>query len=744
MKKLFTLITLLAVSAAVLARPVDRQRAQQWVETHFFAPAVCLSPAEWDEIYVFAPVDGQGFVVMSADDCTRPLLGYSMSAQWPAATDRMPVHVTSWIDGYRREIAELRKAGAIPAAAVQAQWAQPKSGNLAGVEPLMTTTWNQSPRYNAMCPYSAADSARAVTGCVATAQAQIMKYWNHPAKGHGRHFYDHELFGTLGAVFDTLYQWDSMPDALGWGSTDAEIHAVAQLMYHVGVSVEMNYGVHSSGAHVIAYGMYNMPSSERSLRDHFRYSPMLYSVAKQNYMDSDWDSLMRNEIVHGRPVLYSGRDASGGHAFVLDGYDSLGMFHVNWGWGGWYDGYYTTDSLSPGAGGIGGNATYTFNQDNAAVIGIRPSYGNDTIAEVNVVSIDTTMGTVIGSGTYIPYVDTLFAKASGAEGYRFAGWKSGNVTNPLRFVLNGDFSDTALFVPVGRDTLAYCNDRYYTAWRDDYSNVTEWGIRVPASRRNPLRALTSVQLFVAVEGYYTMTVYYGDSICPETRIYGQLFNLTDGYGWTNLELDSALALVGDKDLWITFRFTTGVAFPAASSYYTGVSDGTWYRLPEGWVPFDEHGVYQTWMIRAVFSERPCRVTLLSDGYVDASCLIGGGDFAVGQSAVVSVDSSASCMAPFDYWELGGERHNQPSLSFVVTQDTVVTAHGHCIGIGTVEPEPLSVQVTGRTIAVEGVETARLYAVDGRLLATGRRFTAPAAGIYLLKVGEGVIRKIVIL
>ena len=251
MKRILTLPLLLLLVASATARPVDPQRALRLVEEHFFAPAQLVSPADWSELYVFVPVDGKGFVVVSADDCTRPVLAYSYSTTFQF--EGMPVHVAAWLDGYRREIASLRKAGATPSATVQGLWQQPKNGITDWVEPLMTTTWNQSPWYNEMCPYSYSDSAHAVTGCVATAQAQVMKYWNHPAVGHGSHSYGSSSFGPLSVDYDTAYQWNLMPDNLNWWSTPEQIHAVAQLMFHVGVAVEMNYGVHSSGAHVVDY-----------------------------------------------------------------------------------------------------------------------------------------------------------------------------------------------------------------------------------------------------------------------------------------------------------------------------------------------------------------------------------------------------------------------------------------------------------------------------------------------------------
>ena len=721
MKKTVTLMVMLAALLTAAARPVDLTRARQLVEQHFFAPAVCISPAEWTELYVFVPSQGDGFAIISADDCTRPVLAYSDNASF--SFEDMPAHVAAWLDGYRREVAELRKAGAVPGTLVQALWQQPKSGGLPAVAPMVTTRWNQSPWYNARCPYSASDSARAVTGCVATAMTQVMKYWNHPDRGHGQHGYDCEGFGWQQVTFDTLYDWDNMPDALGWGSSDAEVNAVAQLMYHAGVAVNMGYGVHSSGAYVTAYGTYNLPSSERALREYFRYSPMLHAVWKVNYSDYGWDSLMRHEIVHGRPILYSGHDNSGGHAFVLDGCDSMGMFHVNWGWGGAYDGYYTTDSLSPGAGGIGGNATYTFNLDNAALVGIMPSYGNDTAAVVNVVPIDSTMGTVVGNGTYVAYEDEVIIRAMANPGYRFDGWKSGNITNPIQFTLNGDYIDTALFLSVGRDTLGYSDEVYTTAWRDDYSTVTEWGIRIPAGLRNSLRSLSAVQLYVTAPGYYTLNIYYGDAIGTNTLVHTGQYDLVDSTRWSTISLAEPIPLLDDKPLWITFRFNSNTLFPAAASYYTGVSDGTWYKLPQGWVTFDDEEVFMTWMIRGVFSERPCHVAVENAGFCELDNLQGAGDYPLGETVTVSVSDPN-----FHHWEGIGSTEN--AITFVVTGDTTFYAYCEEVGIADVEDDAIDLPV-------------RIYDIMGREVGTRRDdLLSLPQGVYLLRSPGRKAQKIV--
>lgn len=745
MKKSLILVALLLVGSMVMARPVSVSRAQSLVEEHFFAPAVLASPADWSELYIFNAADGHGFVIVSADDCVRPVLAYSTDGSFDVAA--MPAHVAAWIDGYRREIADLVKHGAVPSAAVQALWTHPlvRSVGLPPVEHLLTTTWNQAPWYNAMCPYSADADARAVTGCVATAQAQVMKYWNHPAQGHGRHYYESAAFGPLAVDFDTLYQWDSMPDALGWGSTPTQIHAVAQLMYHVGVAVEMNYGVGSSGAYVTAYGQYNLPSSERSLREHFRYSPMLHALWKESYADHDWDSLIRNEIYHQRPVLYSGHDTTGGHAFVLDGYDTIGMFHLNWGWGGGYDGYYTTDSLSPGAGGIGGNATYTFNQSNAMLIGIQPCEGDDSVAVVNVVSADTSMGTITGNGSFPTYEDPIFVLATAKPGYRFAGWKSGINTNPITFIPNGNYSDTALFVAVGGDSIGYSGQHYTTGWQDDYSSTTEWGIRIPASLHPSLRSLTSVQMYVRPQGYYTLKVYVGSAISEATLAYSHQYDLTSvSEGWADFDLLTPVMIPNGTDLWITFRFAGHNTFPASSSFYTGVSDGTWYRLPQGWVPFDSEGTYLTWMIRARLSERLCHVSVENAGYCELRNLHGAGDYAIGETATVSVSDPY-----FTHWE--GLATTDTAITFTVTGDTTFYAYCREVGIDDVEADPLQLTVRGRTLEAtlsDPTPPMGLYDIMGRQLATASagtlRLTLPAAGVYLLRVDGREVRKIVIL
>lgn len=711
--------------AAGFAKPVDIARARAIVENNFFAPAMAVQPADWDELYIFVRVGAPGFVVLSADDCVRPVLAYSLNGHiGDLAT--MPEHVRLWFDGYRREIASLRDAGVVPSAAVQALWdtPMPKTG-WDPVEPLLTTTWNQRPLYNLMCPYDINDSAYCVTGCTATATAQVMKYWNHPEVGWGSRAYNTN-YGVLSAIFDTThYRWNLMPNALTSLSDSAEIMAVAELMYHVGVAVNMNYSPSASGAAVNSHGYANYPSAETALKTYFKYSPLLYSIYKEEHSDAEWDNLIASEILASRPVLYAGYDPSGGHAFVLDGIDSVGMFHVNWGWGGAYDGYYTTDSLSPGAGGVGGNATYTFNLNNSAVIGIQPAVVTDDTVVVVDMRFDSTMGNVSGNGTYTPFVDDVTIWAHAAEGYRFERWAGGSTENPLFFLANGNISDSAIFAPVHGDTVGYCDDAFRSSWRDDYGSTTEWGIRVAPALRHSLRSLTAVQLYVYEPGYYTMCVYCGESIRPETRVVNMQPDLTEAFGWTTIELDEPLYVPDDQPLWITFRFTTATGYPATSSHYTAASDGCWYKLPDGWRPIDETGVYQTWMIRALFAPRPCRVSIENAGHCELDSFSGAGDYALGSTATVS------CSDPyFTHWE--GIGNSSSSITFTVTGDTTFYAYCFDVGIDEVEPDDLDQPVS-------------VYDMMGRCVATRRDDVRRLpSGVYLLRRGNRTVEKIVVL
>ena len=328
----------------------------------------------YDGIYLFVRHEG-GFVLVAADDASRPILGYSTTSTIDPAN--LPPALSEWLGQYQVQIeaARSRNAKATPADATE--WERLASGKTQplakdGVGPLLTTQWDQKEPYNELCPQGA------VTGCAATAQAQMMKFWNYPAFGCGAHSYVSPNYGTQSADFaHTVFDWDKMPNRPTVYSPADQRNAVATLMYLCGVALEMNYNTAEGGGSAAA-GLAGMPgvhSIDNSLKDYFHYSNDMYVISKnQGYTDATWRAALIEELDRRHPIIYSGAAMQGGHGFVCDGYDARQYMHFNFGWSGVGDGYYPVDSISPGVGGVGGNVTYTFNLLNQALIGAVPDY----------------------------------------------------------------------------------------------------------------------------------------------------------------------------------------------------------------------------------------------------------------------------------------------------------------------------------------------------------------------------------
>ena len=380
MKKMVSfLAALLLLAGSVIAKPVDVTTARR-VATHFWnahrdagvaavsTPLVQLT-SPFDGFYIFAN-GKQGFVIVAADDCVEPILGYSFTSP---ATENINPEVRYWLSTYQQQIEVLRGEQYQAPAEVEQMWRQYDAEEaqdadpipLTAVSPLLTTTWNQSPYYNALCPMDPAHSSRSVTGCVATATAQVMKYWNWPAQGNSAHAYVHDNIGLISAHFgSTVYDWGNMPNALNGTSSAAQVKAVATLMRHVGVALEMDYSASSSGAVTYYVG--------QILPYYFGYRSDNVFHYRDDESDAVWTNNITGELDALRPVIYAGSDTSGGHCFVCDGYNNNNQFHFNWGWGGYYDGYYSLSNLAPSSGGTGTNASSTFNLNQRIFTGIRP------------------------------------------------------------------------------------------------------------------------------------------------------------------------------------------------------------------------------------------------------------------------------------------------------------------------------------------------------------------------------------
>ncbi len=323
-------------------------------------------PTAQPMFYIFNLSESGGFVIISADDVAYPVLGYTLTG--PYEQGDMPPALRKTLEGYKNQIAWAIENNWSSSATAKTAWESLlQDGRFeevkANVGPLMSTTWDQSPYYNDLCP------GGSVTGCVATAMAQVMKFWNHPAQGTGMHSYNHSDYGTISANFGaTTYNWSAMPN-----NVNSPNNAVATLMFHCGVGVNMQYSPNSSGAYVVEQD--HPICAESALKNFFGYSTSLQGVKRDgNYTTAQWVSLIKGELDASRPVLYAGFGSGGGHAFVCDGYNSSNKFHFNWGWGGYYDGYFAIDALDPGGTGTGGG-TGGYNSGHQALIGVVPASG---------------------------------------------------------------------------------------------------------------------------------------------------------------------------------------------------------------------------------------------------------------------------------------------------------------------------------------------------------------------------------
>ena len=300
--------------------------------------------------------DGGGFVIVSGDDRTEPILGYSDKGEF--RTDNMPDNVRNWIEGYVEQIKALDDGGATPMVRARTRSAQP------AIEPLITTTWNQFEPYNLRCPNGYP------TGCVATALAQVMNYYKWPITSTAIPKYTTGSGILMPELPATSFRWDLMKDDYFGNETDESAEAVAELMLYAGQANVMNYNAGGSGAFI----------HEQNMIDYFGYSKNMQVLSASVYTTAEWDEIIYHELECKRPVLYSGQSSGGGHQFICDGFDGNGLFHINWGWGGSSDGFFILSVANPkskGAGGGSGSDGYSNGQN--AVIGFQP--GNEAEQE---------------------------------------------------------------------------------------------------------------------------------------------------------------------------------------------------------------------------------------------------------------------------------------------------------------------------------------------------------------------------
>ena len=315
--------------------------------------------------YVFNTNDDNGFVIVSGDDRTAEILAYSDKGRFNA--DEIPDNMRAWLRYYAHVIGSLESTSSVKASSTTLYDNGLREANSA-ISPLLSCTWNQGSPYYDRCPL--VEGRRCYTGCVCTAAVQVMYYHQWP-KSATTNISEHSFTYnnrryTENELPPVVFDWKSMNDSYRDGQSDHSATAVAVLMQYVGQAIKSGYGPDGTGS--------SFTEVENALKNNFGYDGNIQHLFRNNYSDEAWESMIYRELAERRPVLYAGTSSGGAHAFVCDGYDGNGLFHINWGWGGMCNGYFKLSVLNPndnsGMGASSSKDGYSMNQD--VLIGIQP------------------------------------------------------------------------------------------------------------------------------------------------------------------------------------------------------------------------------------------------------------------------------------------------------------------------------------------------------------------------------------
>ena len=550
-KTLFLSFTIFGLFHSSFAHPVDLETARSVATKFMGTKDLQLSTTYTTDkskaaFYVFNTTDG--FIIVSANDCETPIIGYSHEGRFDP--NNVPVQMEGYLQDFVARIQygienhiEADEATARQWELVKATGRLNESKSIKAVEPLLTEMWEQGCLYNSLCPTMTGPCDHAEVGCVAVAMAQIMHYWGYPAKGWGSHSYPYGAadFGN------TVYDWEHMPDSLTENSSEAEVLAVATLLSHCGIAVDMQYGTNGSNA--------STDDVPNALRRYFDYSRQIHKEKRSSYSNEEWSSLLKANLDLRQPIQYVGY-GSGGHSFVCDGYDNDGLFHFNWGWG-VADGYFAIGNLNP----IG----FNFNNNNYAILDIIPQYDP---CLVNASVSPSNAGTIEGEGAY-HIGDSCTLTAFPTDDHDFYCWKKEGrtISNDPSFtfaVENDTINIEAVFCcrPVGQITACYSPEA---------SNPNSSSVRLSWSRADT--EMTLLKQFdlneegsgVATDGEYIYVTYAEWNTPPfafgKFTMNGDLveqFNLRNDFDAVGLDYDgtyfycntshSALQLLYQVDL----------------------------------------------------------------------------------------------------------------------------------------------------------------------------------------------------
>ena len=643
-------MTALPLTAAHVTPKTARQVATTFLNNNG-AKAAQLTDltkaAGFPNLYIFNAEEG--FVVMSADDCVRPILGYSLTGTFKV--EDMPENISSWLQSYSDGIQGAIDHQMRASDETAKLWKDLLNGNpntakaTVIVGPLIQTHWDQGSPYNDLCP------SHSATGCVATAMAQVMKYWNYPSHGIGSHSYIPESNPSLGEQYadfnSTNYDWDNMTNSYTGSSTTAQKQAVATLMYHCGVSIDMDYGP-TSGAPTLLVA--------DALKAYFGYPSEVTHISRYEYNDADWIALLKSELDLLRPIQYHGSGSGGGHSFVCDGYDSDNYFHFNWGWSGRCDAYYTINNLNPGPGGTGSGAYGIYNDNQGGIFGVHTPSPACTASEPsglaftqNGRNVTLSWSVASGAASYNIYRDFIRINNTTANSFTETAPYGTHVyhvrsvdSNDVLSLSSNTITVTVAYpLPVVDDlsaTLTGSNAQLtWTApgwcYPETPSEILNYGngdtdYTWPCNyyaHKHPASSLTAysgmilykISTLILYSGDYAAYVYVGTTSDdqPETLVASTEINPVSLFDtWIDLDLNTPVVIDPGQDLWIVIKCAnTGQLYCApsfdlssynANACYGGDLPNELYNAPSSY-PF-------SWYINACLSDGSYTYNLYRD------------------------------------------------------------------------------------------------------------------------------------
>lgn len=397
MKKTVITIAALLVAFVSFADTVDRSQAES-IAKRWLGSEVTEAGYESDAMYIFNGKDG-GWIIISAEDATTPVLGYNETGR--INPRRLPDNFKHWVGGYEKSVKAVRANRVKASSEVEALWKTAGYRTKASSKKVLETAlWDQESPYNDQCPMvtESGREVRAVTGCVATAMSEVIRYHKWPERGKGTiggYSYTSDVGKKVEipeySIDSHTYDYSLMPLTYNGAENSAQKAAVAQLMHDCGVMVSANYN-YNTGTGAFSEEIVN------ALVQHMSYSASAQLVYRYSYTDAEWTRLIEAEIDGGRPIIYGANDAKeGGHQFVCDGYDERDYIRINWGWSGDGNGFFTLMLKIPGQ--------FTFSEGHDMVINLAPDREGDDVAMAGPLVIEAydsnSKGLTVASGSIL-------------------------------------------------------------------------------------------------------------------------------------------------------------------------------------------------------------------------------------------------------------------------------------------------------------------------------------------------------